>query len=199
MHKVCTPSVIGNRACIGAAVAQADAVDTAQAVGNGADRPLRAGVVIALDPVGFQIILQNAVERRIGKLAFQPVAAHNVVVAAVGFVGCQQQQNAVVLLGIAQPPGVEHLVGYALHGGVADHILQRVDADLRPAGFLQLGGNAVDVIFGIGGQNIRVIRHGVCVGHRNFGGCQGGQCRRAGQRQRRSPRPKALGCVFHKL
>ena len=125
-------------AVAGVAAVQRHAVDAAQPVGQRLHGFLRAGVIITVDPVRFHVLVQQRPQRAERQLAFQPVAAHDVVVAAVGLVGGQQQQHAVVQVVGAQPPGVKNVVGKALHRRVAQQFIQRVDADLRTAGIGQL-------------------------------------------------------------
>ena len=79
------PSSIGG-AGIGIAAVQRYAIDAAQPVGQRLHGLLGAGVVITVDPIGFHVLVQQRPQRAERQLAFQPVAAHDVVVAAVGLV-----------------------------------------------------------------------------------------------------------------
>ena len=106
----------------------------------------RAGIVILLCPGSFQVIIQQIAQHIAGKRAFQPFAGGGPIVVVPGG---HQQHHAVVLVSAAKAPCLEHLVGIAFHGVVAD-VIGGVNADLCTAAvFLQGNRNVGDICFGI--------------------------------------------------
>ena len=155
---------------------QIQIVIVGNALGHGQYRLAGTGVIVLLDPGAFQIVIEQVAQRVAGERIFQPFAGGGPVIVLPGG---QQQQKAVVLLGGTQPPGLEHLVGVALHGVVAD-VIDGIHANLGTAGLLQGAGKVCDVGFGVTVQDVGVIRHAA-------GGTQAGG-RRCTHRYRRDHR-----------
>ena len=155
-----------------------------------------AGVVITGSPIGLHVLVQKGTQRAEGQAAFQPGAAHDVIVSAVGLIGGQQQQHTVVLVGRAKLPVVKDIVGKAFHCRVAQQLIDRVNADLRAAGIGQADGDFIDVVFRFGGKNVRVVGHGVFLIHLHAGCCPDGQRRQHQRRKHRTCGRCAPGKCF---
>ena len=172
-----------------------DTVDTAQPLGQGPHGFLGAGVIILFQPTGFQVLVQNGAQHADGQLGLQPGAPGQIVGILAGD---KQQQHAVVLVGGAQAPGVEYVIGIPFQGGVAD-VLGGVHADLGTAGVLQGHRQILHISFRLGGEDVRiVIDGGILVQFRGSQHRRGGQHQAAQRREHRRP-PAQVGndSVFH--